>query len=238
MWGEGVQYLSHISEAKKRVIRSLLVFFAVFSVVWNYSDSIIEKLIELTDLKIITVSAFEMFLSEMYISLFVTLLIVMPYLGFELYKFISPGLFPKEKRIILWCSVPFYVMFLIGSIVPTIFFISVVMSILTQFYVAGVEQTVSLASYVSLVLSTSIAFGVLFCIPNVSGILTYLGVLNSSVMSKYRKHFIVVSMVFCAIITPGPDAASLILMELPVIFIYEGSIIISKIIECLCKKKN
>jgi len=131
----------------------------------------------------------------------------------EIYKFISPGLYPKEKKIIIWGAAPLYIMFLVGATVPTVFFITVVLSTLSQYYVLGVGQTVTLVNYISFVLSTSITVGLMFCMPNVAGILTYMGVLNSIVLQKYRKHYIVASMVFSAVVTPGPDILSLIMLE-------------------------
>jgi len=224
---------THIQEAKKRVVRIIIVSIVSFFACFGYVDDLIEYLIKGSGLNIITVSAFETIQTELYTCFCLVMIVTVPYILYEVYKFVSPGLYQREKKIIKLGIVPLYICFLVGVIISLEWFSNSMLMVVTQYYIIGVNQTVTLSNYISFVISMSLAVGAMCCIPNIAGLLTYAGLINSKIMKKYRKHVIIVSLVLCAAITPGPDALSMVAMELPVIIIYEVSIAISKIIEAV-----
>lgn len=220
---------SHLHELKTRSIKILVVMFLISVLTWNYIDSIIAYLVSQSALTIITISPFEMIQSKMYICIFIAFVIALPFILFQIFRFVSPALYPKERNIILWSIVPFYLMFVAGIIVSIQFFINIMMFFVTQFYIPGIDQTIALSKYISFIISSSLLVGILFCMPNVAGILTYIGLLTNNIMKVYRKHVIIIILLFSAIISP-PDVFSLVLMAIPIILLYEVSIIISMII--------
>lgn len=221
---------THSHELKIRCIRILILMCLVSIGIWNYIDSIISYLITQSSLDVMTLYPFEMIQSKMYVCISIAFILSLPYILFEIYRFVSPGLYPNERKVILVSIVPFYAMFLSGIMISIQFFINIIMFFATQFYITGIDQTVALSKYISFIISSSILVGILFCMPNVAGILTYIGLLKNNIMKAYRKHVIIIILLFSAIISP-PDVFSLVLMAIPIIVLYEISIITSMIIE-------
>jgi sec-independent protein translocase protein TatC len=213
------------------MIVSTVVFFAM----WGYSENIIQYIVENINLQVITVTPFEAITTRVWVSGYLTALVAFPYTVVELYRFISPGLYEKEK-ISIKIGIPvLYFSYLIGAIVPAYLLIKFILSTLSGYFISDVNNTVSLQSLISFALKTSCVAGLVFCLPAMTGGLTYIKVLNAGIMKRYRKHFIVFACVFSAIVTP-PDIISMIIMTVPIIGLFEVSILISKIISGVCKK--
>jgi sec-independent protein translocase protein TatC len=226
-----VQLMSHINEAKKRLIRSFIISIASFSVIWLYVEEVIQYLLRATNTQVITITPFETLQVQFWLCGYITLLIIFPYIFLESYGFVAPGLYPKEKTAIKLSIPILYISYLLGATIPAYIVIKSTMTVLSRYMLMGVSETVSLASYMSLILMISIVCGIMFCMPAVTGGLTYIRIISSSVLSQYRKHFVIISMIFSAIITPTTDMFCMILLAAPILVLYEVSIIISKIIE-------
>ncbi|AKB78637.1 Twin-arginine translocation protein TatC [Methanosarcina horonobensis HB-1 = JCM 15518] len=227
---------SHISELRMRIIRIMLVSTVLFFAVWGSSDYIIRLILSITPMQTLTVTPFESMTSRFLITGYLVILAVFPYTVYEGYCFISPGLYEKEK-VVLKTGIPImYCSYMLGAIIPAYLLSKFILSTLSGYVIAGVSGTISLQSLISFVLTMSIITGVIFCIPAISGGLSYLGILNAETMKKYRKHFVIFACVFSAIVTP-PDIISMAVMTLPMVGLFEISILLSKVIERTRNKK-
>lgn len=166
---------------------------------------------------------------SLWTSFILGIIISFPYIIWELWRFISPGLKDNEqkysKSIIFWASILFFTGVLFG------YFLIVPLSVnfLGSFVASSsVENIFALTSYVSLVTNLVVSCGFLFELPLVIYFLTKLGLIDDLFLKKYRKHSIVLTLILSAVITP-PDFLSQILVALPIMVLYEAGIRIAKI---------
>lgn len=179
-------------------------------------------------LKIINITMSGQFLTHMYISIAVGFLLAFPYILFEIWRFVAPALHPNEKKHssgAVWVS---SFLFLLGILFSYFLIVPLTINFLGTYQVSDfVENQISLTSYISTVLSVTLAVGIVFELPILVYFLTKIGVITPQFMKKNRKVMIVLVLVLSAIITP-PDIFSQILVGLPLLGLYEVSIAISK----------
>ena len=168
------------------------------------------------------------FSAHVWTSITAGFIIAFPYILYEMWKFISPGLKVKErssaKGFILIASLLFFIGVLFGYYVVT----PLSINFLGTYQVSGeVHNDFDLSSYISLVRASVIASGLIFELPILIYILTKIGVVSPEILKKYRKISLVIVLILSAIITP-PDIASQVIVSVPIIVLYEISIYISK----------
>ena len=172
----------------------------------------------------------EQFMIHMRTALYAGLLVASPYVLYELFQFISPGLYQNERRYAVWIVGSAYVMFLVGTLVNYFMVFPLTVHFLGTYQVSpDVANMLTLQSYVDTLLGMSLVMGVVFELPVVSGLLGRMGLITSSMMSEYRRHAIVAIFVVAAIITPTTDAFTLFVVALPIYLLYEVSILIVKL---------
>lgn len=172
------------------------------------------------------------FLVHMKVSFYVALILSLPYLFYKLFRFASPGLYKNEKyystRIIFFSFVAFFTGILINYFV--IFPFS--LRFLASYQVADqVSNMISITSYLDTLMSLSVLMGICFELPIVSLLLSKLGIIKSGFLKKYRRHAVVVIIIIAAIITPTTDIFTLLLVSVPILILYELSIILTRITE-------
>lgn len=193
--------------------------------IFNLGDSlcITEQLVKLQ-----SVEMSGQFSTAIWASFVIGLILAFPYILWELWRFISPGL--KDKEISYSKGVVFYssILFLLGVSFGYFLIIPLSVNFLGSFQVAGfVENIISLSSYVSLVTNLALSCGLIFELPIVVFFLAKIGLIDDVFMKTYRKHAIIVTLILAAVITP-PDFLSQILVALPVWGLYEIGILIAK----------
>lgn len=158
-------------------------------------------------------------------SLFVGLLLASPYCIYELFHFISPGLYARERKYSRWAMAAGYVMFMLGVALCYFLIFPLTFRFLGTYQVsADVANLITLQSYMDTLLVMSFLLGVLFELPILCWVLGRLGVLSATFMRRYRKHAFVVILLIAAIITPTSDVFTLCLVALPICLLYEVSI--------------
>ncbi len=183
-----------------------------------------------TEFKLITPDMGELFLTHMKVSFLLGFVLAFPYIFWEFWRFIKPGLYEKERRVTRYavgvCSVLFTLGVMFGYFVISPFAVS----FLTGYQLPGVDSTPALGSYIGYMVMFTLPTGLVFELPVVAHVLTQVGVLSSNFLKQYRRHAIVILVALAAIITP-PDAFSQILIALPLMGLYEISIYVSKRVE-------
>ncbi len=183
------------------------------------------------ELQLITRELGEQFFVHLKVSFWLGLTLAFPYIFYEFWKFLKPGLYPKEQKaargLVGICSILFAIGVLFGYFVIAPFAISWLGS-----YTVGTEaiNSPTLSSYVNYLTMCTIPIGIIFEFPVVAYFLGKVGLLSSRFLKNYRRHAIVIIFIASAIITP-PDIITQILISIPVLFLYEVSINIIKRLE-------
>ena len=169
----------------------------------------------------------EQFMIHMRTAMYAGLLVASPYILYELFRFVSPGLYKHERRYALWIVGAAYVMFLVGTLVNYFVVFPLTVRFLGTYQVSpDVANMLTLQSYIDTLLGMSLVMGVVFELPVVCGLLGRMGLLTDGMMSQYHRHAIVAILIVAAIITPTTDVFTLFVVSLPIYLLYEVSIII------------
>ena len=179
----------------------------------------------------------EQFSVHIWTSITAGFVIAFPYVIYEFWKFISPGLYENERKgarsFIIISSFLFFIGVLFGYYVVT----PLSVNFLGNYSVSDlVERNIKLGSYISLVRSSVLASGLIFELPIIMYFLSKMGLVTPEFLKKYRKHSLVVVLILAAVITP-PDVISQIIVAIPIMILYEASIVISRIVVKNEKKK-
>lgn len=175
--------------------------------------------------KLINTGLAEQFIIHMKTALCVGVLCASPYILYQLFRFVSPALYVNERKYVVRVVAGGYVMFLSGVLLSYFLIFPLTFRFLGTYQVSGeVENMIALQSYISTLMTMSLAIGLVFEMPILSWLFAKMGFLSADFMRKHRKHAIVVILVVAAIITPTSDVFTLSLVALPMWVLYEISI--------------
>ncbi len=171
-------------------------------------------------------------------SLMIGLVLGIPYLLFELWKFIKPALHEKERKaasgFVFYASVLFLTGVLFGYYVIT----PVSLNFLAGYTVsASIQNLFSIDSYISSVATLTIATGLVFELPILVYILANLGILTPKFMKESRRYAIVIILIVAAVVTPTPDMLTMTVVAIPLFLLYEASISVASVVERRKKKR-
>ena len=230
----------HLKELRNRIAVCLIVLLVAFFAGLSYADEITELLLSLGtqyEYEFVYISPQELLLEYFSIALIAAVCITLPLILYQVYAFMSPGLRKNENRFFRIAMVAGLICFVGG-----VFFAYKVMLPFMLSFLIGVGEgtditaSISVQNYISFLMTVFICFGFIFELPVVSVLLTQLGLLKSAWMKKGRRVMIVVIFIVAAFITP-PDVVSQIMVAIPILFLYELSIILCTVVEKTKKKK-
>lgn len=179
------------------------------------------------EVQLINTELTRQFVVHMMTSLYVGIIVAAPYIIFELYRFISPGLYKNERRYTTPLVIASYFMFMMGIIFCYFILFPITFRFLANYQVdTSIQNLISLESYIDTLVFLSLAMGIIFEIPILSWLLGRLGILHRQQMQQYRRHAIVIILIIAAIITPTSDAITLAIVSLPMYLLYEVSILL------------
>jgi sec-independent protein translocase protein TatC len=231
----------HLIELKKRLIYCLLAILVGFFLSYHFADAFYNFLLQplsealggQNDQKIIYTSLTEAFLTYLKLSLLASVFFTFPFLALQFYLFIAPALYKKEKRFIL--AILFFcpMLFLLGAVMVY----ELVLPLAFKFFLSfqnfnpqnslPIELQAKISEYLDLVIQLIFAFGIAFQLPIILVCLVKFGILSVEGLKKKRKYWIVIIFAIAAVITP-PDVLSQISLAVPMILLYEISIIVSQ----------
>lgn len=169
------------------------------------------------------------FMIHMKVTFLAALVVVFPYIIYEIWRFISPALYDKEIKAVRGAFTFASGLFYLGVAVGYMIIFPVMLYFFANYQVSSdVPNTFSLSSYISLLVSTVLVFGLVFEFPTVIAVLSGLGIVTKQSLRSFRKYAFCVVLILAAVITPTGDPFSLMVCALPVYLLYEFGILISK----------
>jgi sec-independent protein translocase protein TatC len=224
----------HLSELRIRLLRIIIALAVGFGICYYYKDLVFDIITKpLTQVlpsesHLIYTGLTEAFFVYMKLAFFASLLITSPYILHQIWKFISPGLLPKEKKYVVPFVLSSTSLFLGGVLFGYFIVLPPAFKFFVSFNNQYLQAMISFREYLSLFVTFLLGFGLSFELPVFIFFLTKLGVVNAKMLSQQRKYAILLIFIAAAILTPSPDALSQILMAIPLMLLYEVSIFLAK----------
>lgn len=237
-------FWDHLDELRSRIIKMLLAVVAMSVIAFLLKEPLFRmvlapsnggfvtyRILGVPDFSIhlINTGLTEQFMVHMRTSLYMGLLAASPYIIYELFCFVAPGLYAHERRYAMSLVGSSYVMFILGTLLNYFLVFPLTVRFLGTYQVSpNVTNMLTLQSYIDTLISMSFLMGVLFELPVVCWLMGRMGIINSRMMSTYRRHAIVAILVLAAIVTPTTDVFTLFVVALPIWMLYELSVLIVK----------
>jgi sec-independent protein translocase protein TatC len=226
--------LDHLIELRKRLIYALISFLGVFFITFYFAKPIFSFLIQpaLRDgYKLQVLDIFEFFFVTVKLSAFLSLIVGFPLIATQIWLFVAPGLYRREKRAFLPFLVATPFMFYAGCVVMYYIVMPYVINfMLTQYAPQDIEKNLRASDYLERVLQLVFAFGFAFEMPVLLTLMVRVGILTTDGLRSKRRYAIVVCFVIAAVLAP-PDVISQIALAIPLLAFYELSILIGSRIE-------
>lgn len=228
-------FISHLIELRDRLLRGLVAVFIVFLCLFPWAKDLYTLLAQplLAVLppggQMIATDVVGVFLVPLKVTVLVAVTVVMPYLLYQLWAFVAPGLYTHEKRLVLPLVLTSSVLFLVGMSFAYFVVFPIAFKVLASFAPEGVAWMTDIDKYFSFVLGMFVVFGVTFEIPIAVVLLVRMGVVRVDQLAAARPYVIVGAFVVAAVLTP-PDVISQLLLAFPLWLLYELGIIAARVI--------
>lgn len=244
--GAGMSFWDHLDVLRGALIRMIVsvvllsvVVFCFKSFVFDYlvlapasGDFFVYKLLGVDfrmDLINIEISA--QFFTHLKVSVILGIVLAFPYIIYEIWRFIAPALYANEIKAVRKAFGFASLLFYLGVAIGYLIVLPITLNFFQSYTVSdSVVNTISLQSYISMLTSMVLLFGLVFEFPTVLAVLSKMGIVHREMLRKYRKHAIVAILIVAAIITPA-DPFSMIIAALPLYLLYELSVLV-------CAKKK
>ena len=249
-------FWDHLTELRKRMVRMILGWIVMTVVAFIYSRFIFDEILlapkdssfitykwlcqlgELIHVKslclppmslsIINLNLSGQFMTDMTVSMFAGLILSSPFIIYQLWQFVMPALYVKERRYARQAVFVMSFLFIVGVLFSYFFMVPWTLNFLGTYQVSTlVANQISLSSYIGTVTSTILSVGVVFELPVVVYVLAKIGIITPVFLKKNRKYAFVIILIVAAIITP-PDVFSQIIVTVPLYSLYEISILVAK----------
>jgi len=223
--------LEHLEELRKRLFIALIAWVVGAAVAFYFRFELLNWLSAPLpgNLTLHYFSILEPFVVSMQISAFFGLVIASPVIGSQVWGFIAPGLYPEERR---W-AVPFIVLttlaFAAGVAFARFVVLPFALPILLAFLGDAAAAVLSIGDFISKMLLYMAVFGIIFEMPVLGFLLAKLGLLQASMLRQYRRHAIVAGLLIAAVITPTGDPFNFALVGVPLVVLYEVSILVVRL---------
>jgi sec-independent protein translocase protein TatC len=257
-----VPFLEHLTELRSRLIVSFIVFAVFFGILFYYSEYLYHLMIlpmkskltlhksfpfvnfipmEIKDASFIVTAPGERFWMHIKISVVGAIVLSLPVILYQTWKFIAPGLFPNEKRYLGPFIVASSIFFIIGAAFCFIVVLPFALGFLLEYKMdqtQDLKTLISIGEYINFTLKFVVSFGAVFELPIIILLLTKMGIVTPVILSKKRKYAVLLAFIIAAILTPTGDAFNLMLMAVPILILYEVGILASRFIANRKGKKD
>ena len=234
-------FFEHLEELRRRLAVSLAALLAAFVVPFVYSDRLLDFLSSpLTGVlpNVYFFSPADAFVVKVKVSLLAACVLACPVVLGQIWLFISPALYPNEKKAVLPLVVLTSVLFLCGGAFSFYKVVPMALQFLIGMQTSFMKPMVSVSEYLSFLTSMVLAFGIAFNLPVFVLALVGSGAVSAKMLVNFQRYAIVLIFIAAAVLTPGPDVASQILLALPLLALFEFSVVAAVILERLKIRKT
>lgn len=234
---EKMPFTDHLQELRTRLMRVLVVVGIGCALCWYFKEQLFQIItrplfqVLPQNSHMIYTGLPEAFFNYMKISFFASLFLTSPYILYQLWKFVSPGLYKSEKKYVIPFLLSSTILFIGGILFGYYLALPPAFGFFMEFSSDFLKPMVSLREYLSFSLQLLFAFGISFELPVILFFLAKIGVVSSKTLAKQRKYAILIIFIAAAILTPSPDAFSQIIMAIPLMGLYEIGIFVAKFAE-------
>ena len=244
-----LNFVHHLTELRSRIIKSFIYIFIFFVISYTFAEHIYSFLVQPyadavknddVNRRLIFTALQETFITYLKVGFFSAIFIGSPFILIQIWRFIAPGLYKNEKKAMLPYLVATPLLFLLGGMLVYYLVMPLAIKFFLSFESAAnvnglpIQLEAKVNEYLSLIMRLIFAFGISFQLPVLLSLLARVGFIDSIYLKKRRKYVIVIIFAVAAILTP-PDPITQIGLGIPLLILYELSILSVKLIE---KKKN
>lgn len=243
--------VQHLIELRSRLIKSLVLIFIVFVIAYIFADNIYDFLVQPyadavageSGRRLIFTALHETFFTYLKVALFASTFISLPFILMQIWIFVAPGLYKNEKSVVIPYLIATPVLFLLGAALVYFFIMPLAIKFFLSFESIGgqgslpIQLEAKVNEYLSLIIRLIFAFGISFQLPVLLTLLARVSLVSSDGLRNNRKYVIVGVFIVAAIITP-PDPISQIGLGIPILLLYEISILAVTYIESKRTKPN
>ena len=245
-------FVSHLTELRKRLIHSLIFIFIIFIIGYIFAENLYNFLVEPyanavrddnVSRRLIFTALHETFITYLKLAFFAALFLGSPIVLIQIWKFVAPGLYKNEKKALLPYLIATPILFLLGGMLIYYLVMPLAIKFFLSFETVGQANTLPIQleakvnEYLSLIMRLIFAFGLSFQLPVLLNLLARVGAIDSEYLKIRRKYFVVIIFAAAAILTP-PDPITQIGLAIPLLILYELSILSVKITEKNRDKDN
>jgi len=230
-------FISHLIELRQRLVRAVLAFGAVFVALFAYpGPGPIYDVLALPLMKalpagttMIATGVVTPFLVPMKVTMLVAFMVALPYILYQVWAFVAPGLYDNEKRLAAPLVVVSTILFLLGVAFCYFFVFVNVFTFIHEFAPKSITPAPDIEAYFGFVITMFLAFGITFEIPIVVMVLVRMGLVSLAKLREARPYVIVGAFVIAAIVTP-PDVVSQFMLALPMCLLYEAGLFLARFV--------
>ncbi len=227
-----MSFFDHLEELRWRIIKALSALVLAAIACAFFSDFLVQDLLlgplRAAHLKVQVLSPYGIIVLYMEVIIYAGLIVSMPVILYQLWRFVAPGLMPNERQYV-WRIVFFTSFcFLAGVAFGYLVLLPTALTFFAGFGTQNIDLNIAADRYITFIMNVIIASGIVFELPMISYFLTKLGFLTPAFMRHYRRHAIVVILIIAAIVNPTPELFTQILLAAPMLVLYEISIFVSK----------
>ena len=227
-------FFGHFLEFRSTLIKLLITYFIIFlammpfanEIYYFFSEPLLAELM-VSNGTVISTKLTSTFIVPFKITAYCALLISLPFLFFHIWNFVSPGLYKNEKIFVFLTMIFGFILFLAG----TLFVYFLIFPVIFSFFISAtpddVELMIDISSYLQMIIALFLAFGLAFEVPLLLITAVKFNWVKINTLEKNRPYIVVAAFIFGAIFTP-PDIISQVLLALPILFLYEIGLFISK----------
>ena len=232
---EQLDLSEHLEELRKRLV-VVIVSFAAFALLsFFFSGSLVSVLTWPIRMKVANLyffTPYEPFLVKLKIAVAGGMVLSAPIILYQLWSFVSPGLYWKEKKWIVPAALISTLLFASGALFAFAVVLPLALEFFLSFRTGDLVPLISIESYISFLLSLVLVFGIVFDFPLIVIGLVYFRVIGTPFLVRQRKTMIVIIFILAAVLTPTVDIVTQCLLAVPLWLLYEGAVLVGQRIEC------
>jgi sec-independent protein translocase protein TatC len=226
-------FFDHLEELRSRIIKAILGLVVAAIIAAVFSDFIIQEILlrpaRVAKVNLQNINPMGQLTLTLQVLLVSGLIISIPWIIWQFWQFVRPGLYPKERRYSSWIAVATIFCFLLGVTFAYFVMVPTSLEFASGFVYEGIVNFWAISEYFSFVLGFILACGVVFEMPMLAFALGRFGILTPAFMRHYRRHAAVVILITSAIITPTPDPFNQLILAVPLYGLFEISILVSAV---------